>query len=93
MKSGERLIKEALNQSEIGDTIISEQKLNYQSRGSFESCKGGVEDLSLAGGRRPQNTTGKKTKNFHSSVITKPHLKIPLNTRFTTNSKPLLGEQ
>lgn len=51
-----------------------------------------AEDLSLAGSRRPQNTTGKKTKTHHSSVITKPALKLPENARFATNSKPLLGD-
>jgi hypothetical protein len=53
MKSGERLLKEALNQSEIGDTIISEQKPAYHGRGSFESGKAVAEELSLAGSRRP----------------------------------------
>jgi hypothetical protein len=51
MRSSEQLIKDAFNQSEIGDTILSEQKINYPARISFDSAKAS-EDVAPSSSKR-----------------------------------------
>lgn len=89
IKSSEQLIKDAFNQSEIGDSIISEHKVTYPARSSFDSARLLSEDAVPTSCKRTQNTTTKKAK-FNSLLISKPYVKIDEGVKFGTNNKDSL---